>query len=145
MKKSLRSLAVFLLLLPAACNKSLDLGTFNFSDVSYVSVSGTLESAGGVATIKEIQIVLDGTSLQDTILPAPAVRLDLFGTKYGSGDGDHRLSLVVADQTTAPNLYTVNGITVTYHVSSSDSRKLTLEPRSAELRNGDAITWTFRL
>jgi hypothetical protein len=145
MKNVFRSLAVSLLFLPAGCNKTLDFGTFNFSDVSFVSVSGTIESGDGVAAIKEFRLVLDGTTLQDTVLTAPAARLDISGTKYGSGDGDHRLSLVVADQTTTPNLYVVNGITVVYHVSSSDVRKVTLGPQTAQLRTGDSISYAFKL
>lgn len=144
MKNTLRSLAVSLLLLPAGCKNPLDFGTFNFSDVTYIAVSGTIENSEGVATIKQLLIVLDGTTLRDTSLQAPAVRLDISGTKYGLGEGDHRLSLVVADQTTPPNLYVVSGITVTYHVSSSDSRKVTLGSRTVRLGNGDAIIYTFR-
>jgi hypothetical protein len=144
MKTVFRSLAVSLLLLPAACNKTLDLGTFNFADVSYVLVSGTLENNAGTATIKAFRVVLDGTTLQDTVLPVPAIRVTILGTKYGPGDGDHRLSLTVTDQTTTPNVYAVGVITVEDHVSSSESHKVMLAPQTAELANGGTITYTFR-
>ena len=144
MKTLFRSLEVSVLLLPAACNKTLDLGTFNFADLSYVSVSGTLENSGGTATIKAFRVVLDGTTLQDSVLQAPAIRVGIIGTKYGPGDGDHRLSLTVMDQTTAPNVYAAGVITVEDHVSSSESHKLTLAPQTAELGNGGTITYTFR-
>jgi len=144
MKTLLRFLAVSALLLPASCNKTLDLGTFNFADLSYVSVSGTFENSGGTATIKAFRVVLDGMILQDTILQAPAIRVEIVGTKYGSGSGDHRLSLTITDQTTTPNTYAAGVITVEYRVSSSESHKLTLAAQTAELASGGAMTYTFR-
>jgi hypothetical protein len=144
MKSLLRILAVSALLLPAACKKNLDLGTFNFGDLSYVSVSGTFENSGGTATIKAFRVVLDGMTLQDTVLQAPAIRVEIIGTKYGPGDGDHRLSLTITDQTTTPNTYAAGTISVEYHVSSSESHKLTFAPQTAELASGGAMTYTFR-
>ena len=144
MKTPFRFLAIAVLLLPAACNKTLDLGTFNFADVSYISVSGTLENGGGTTTLKAFRVVLDGTTLQDAVLQSPAIRVVITGTKYGPTGGDHRLSLAIMDQTATPNVYAAGVITVEDHVSSSESHTVTLAPQTAELATGGAMTYTFR-
>jgi hypothetical protein len=146
MKNILRGLGALLLVVAAAgCHKP-DFGTFNFADSSRLEVSGTFENSDGAETIKEFRVILDGTTMQDTVFSAPATRLTLVGRKYGSGSGDHQLTLLVVDQTATPSFYVTSGMTViSYDAGGAVVQRLALEPRAARLGTGEAISYAFRL
>jgi len=129
----------------AGCDQSL--GELDLSGPSaQVRFSGSLENAEGLATISGFRVLLNGVPAQARMLAEPAGAAPLAGSTPSGRDQQHRLSIVIDAQTSSPSLYRVTSLTVQHQDSDGRvTRQLTLDPRTASLRTGEAIEYAFRL
>lgn len=131
------------LMASAGCDDNV-LGDLDFSGpLPHVRFTGGIENADGVATISTLRVLLNGVPAQVTTLAQAAVGAPLSGYS-AAGRGEHRLSIVMDSQTVSPSLYRVTSLSVQHEDSNGRvTSRITLDPRTASLRTGEAIEYAF--
>jgi hypothetical protein len=140
-----------LVLLVTGCNKSSPTepsgGSVRCGDFFLAKLTNT----GGAATIKKVQLILDGQVFDVSNQPAaPVASFNInraFPGIYLSGR--HSIAVLITDQTTTPNPYKVSEASVGHQsdcgISCCSSSSIPLPDQSAILATGDSISYTFDL
>jgi hypothetical protein len=140
-----------LVLLVTGCNKSSPTepssGSVRCGDFFLAKVTNT----SGAATIKKVQLILDGQVFDISDQPvAPVASFNCnraFPGIYLSGH--HSIAVLITDQTTTPNPYKVSEASVGHQsecgFSCCSSSSVPLPDRSAILATGESISYTFDL
>ncbi len=86
-------------------------------------------------TIRTARLLMDGREVTSVVSPGGSGQVFLDSTVRGIARGEHTISVVIADQASSPNPYTVGGA-----VTLPD-RILDLAPREGLLATGEALTF----
>ncbi len=109
-----------------------------------IQVAIVVNNAAQASTILEAQLLFDGALVTDapTGVAVASVTLTAAGT---AAVGPHTMSVVIAQQVTTPNKYTIAPTIQVYDSNGNFLRTQTLTPQTASLATGQSVVFNFNL
>ena len=107
----------------------------------------TLANTAAKGTINQAQLLLDGATISINVPSPPAAPLaPLNVTGSGASSGSHTMQVVIVDQTSSPNSYTVTTPTILVADANGNALKtIQLSTQTATLATGGSINYSFSL
>ncbi len=114
-------------------------------DAFMLVLNATITNTAGASTINEAQLIVDGASAV-IFAPTPAAATGVLTTSGQAGTGPHTMAVLISDQTSTPNSYTVSMATVqVFDLNRTLLKTITLANQTAVLATGGSISYSFSL
>jgi hypothetical protein len=109
-----------------------------------ISVAVIINNAAAASTILEAQLLFDGITVTDypTGVPVASVTLTAAGT---AAVGPHSMGIVMVNQLTTPNKYTIAPTIQVYDSNGNFLRSQVLTPQTVSVATGQTVTFNFVL
>jgi hypothetical protein len=110
-----------------------------------VTITAVMSNTAAAATILDAQLLFDGVLAQD-LLQTAGVSTVSFSVSGGTSAGAHTLTFLMANQTTAPNTYSVSaGTIVVYDINGTLLKTIPIPTQSMSLATDGSISFNFSL
>ena len=120
-------------------------GSSTSSNGFQIIITAPLSNTAMKATILEGQLLVDGSTAVDVSETTAMAKIQLTVTG-GAGSGNHTLQVLIVNQTTTPNSYTVTTpIVQVFDLNAKPIRNIQLTTQTATLATGQGISYTFSL
>ncbi|HLX09721.1 MAG TPA: hypothetical protein VKY89_17840 [Thermoanaerobaculia bacterium] len=123
------------------CHSSTPTSTTGFQLLITTNVANTALTP----TIVEATLLLDGVVAAD-VPESPAAAIAALSAQGSASAGSHVMQIVIAQQTTSPNTYTVTAPVIQiFDTSGTLLKTVQLSTQTASLATGGSISYSFTL
>lgn len=107
-----------------------------------VTVTVTVVNTAGLATLQDVQVLMDGTVFIENTSTTALATYTLNATE-GLSSGNHTLGVKIVTQSTSPNTYTVTPSIEEFNSSGTLTNTILPTPITSSLATGAQDTFTF--